>query len=39
MACQDLWDTKAETEAPLDVERVFIVAVCRYSGIAVPPRR
>jgi len=40
MACQDLWDIKAETEAPpLDVERVFIEAVCRYSGIAVPAKR
>jgi len=36
-ACADLWDMPSKSEAPLDVERDFIEAVCRYTGVKHPP--
>ena len=35
MACEELWDDECVgNEGSLEVERVFIEAVCRYAGIA-----
>jgi hypothetical protein len=37
LACADLWDCHDPAdEAGLDVERQFIEAVCRYTGVAHP---
>jgi hypothetical protein len=38
IACQELWeDGNVNEEAPADVERIFIEAVCRYAGITPFP--
>jgi len=38
IACQELWDSDLiENEGSLDVERIFIEAVCRYAGITPLP--
>jgi hypothetical protein len=35
-ACRDLWDMPADTKKPCDVERDFIEAVCRFTGVTHP---
>jgi hypothetical protein len=35
-ACRDLWDMPADTKCPCDVERDFIEAVCRHTGVEHP---
>jgi hypothetical protein len=37
IAAADIWDNDPDEEAPLGVERRFIEAVCRYTGVEHPP--